>query len=325
MISIFLGPDDFTKKEYIKSLAEKQGAVLEVFRDAENAPRADKLAERDLFAKKKILVLENLLSKYAADEKMAEKLAGCPNDIIFLEEKLDKRSSANKKILANKFVTTKEFALPHGKNLDKWIMEKVKFYQGKINPKAADLLARKLGRDEALETKFGGKVADVKEVYNLWQADNEVKKLLALSGGGEILENDIEELVVENGEVDVFKIINALADNKKNLALGLVQDFLDSGSGDEKAKIIQLNALISEQFRNILAVQDLLSRKVMDEEILSRTSWKSGRLYVMKKNAVKFSQVKAKELLAKLEHLDEELKTSATPPRVLLDLILAQM
>ena len=45
----------------------------------------------------------------------------------------------------------------------------------------------------------------------------------------------------------------------------------------------------------------------------------------MKKIAVRFKPKTVLEFLTKLEALDEELKTSSTPPKVLLDLIVSQL
>ncbi|MCL5009174.1 MAG: hypothetical protein M1400_02420, partial [Patescibacteria group bacterium] len=58
---------------------------------------------------------------------------------------------------------------------------------------------------------------------------------------------------------------------------------------------------------------------------LEITGWKPGRLFVVKKIASRFAAPKVWQTLFKLEALDTELKTSSTPPRVLLDLILSQL
>ena len=184
----------------------------------------------------------------------------------------------------------------------------------------------RLGRDNGKETKFGGKVVDVQEVFNLWQAESEIRKLLAFAGNKEIREQEVAELVLENGEVDVFDLTNAIADNQKQKALALLHNFLKQQTGsDEKGTIIQLNALLSEQFRNVAMIQSFINSKTSESEILEQTGWKSGRLFVIKKVAARFPAKKVLETLNKLEALDLELKTSSTPPRVLLDLIVSQL
>jgi DNA polymerase III delta subunit len=325
MLTLLLGPDDFSKKEYIGSLAAGTKSEVRVFFDAEDLPSVESLIGQDLFGGAKIFVLKGLVAHFN-NAMVLEKLVASKNQIIIIEEKLDKRLVANKALLARKDVKVEEFILPHGKELDKWIIARAKSIGGSINAKAADALAIALGRDDAKETKFGGKVTSVEEVYNLWQAENELKKLVALSNGQEISEADVKELAPSNREVDVFDLTNAIADNQKQKALSLMQDFLFFQTGsDEKGSIIKLNALLSEQFRNVAVVQSFASSKTSEDAILEKTGWKSGRLFIMKKTAARFTPKTVLELLNKLASLDEELKTSSTPPRVLLDLIISQL
>jgi DNA polymerase III delta subunit len=324
MISVLLGPDDFSKKEYIRGLARKQGAVTEIFASADEAPELPGFLEQDLFAKAKFFLLFGLLSKYDFDEGILSKLSASKNIIVFVEEKVDKRLSSSKLLLSHRGVETKEFALPHGKDLDAWIVKRAKDLGVIISKEAASLLAQKLGRDESIETRFGGKIADAKEIYNLWQADSEIKKLIAYANGSEIAEADIHELVFSHTEADTLQIANAIGEKNKRQAFFLVNGFLSQG-GDEKGQIIQLNALLSEQFRNILMVQDFISRKTPEDEILRQTGWKSGRLFITKKTSARFASKTVTDLLGKLASLDREMKTSSSPPRVLLELTLSQL
>lgn len=324
MLLILLGEDDFSKKEHIKVLATKEKAEVEFIVEEEKLDILH-LTEQDLFAKPKIFVVENLF-KALNLEKNLDKLLASQNHIIITEEKLDKRSSFNKKLLSNKKITVKAFSLPHGRELNKWVEKRVLELGGKISKEAAEELAVKLGRDEGEEIKVGGKVISSKERFSLWQADGEIKKLIAFAQGKEITKADVESLVTENLEIDVFKITNAIADGKKKEAISLMRKFLAQQTGsDEKARIIQLNALLAEQFRNVFVVQDFVAQKTPEQQILEKTGWKSGRVFVMKKIANKFNPKKVLVLLKKLEALDQELKTTQTPPKVLLDLILAQL
>jgi len=325
MLSILLGPDGFSKEEYIKKLSADKQMSVEVFNDAENLPAAGSLAAQDLFSKPKIFVLKGLIKHFLTAE-ITEKFIASKNYIIISEEKLDKRLSETKQLLANNNIDIKEFNLPHGQELNEWIINRVKLLGAKISSAAAETLAIYLGRDDAKETKFGGKVTSVEEIYNLYQADGEIKKLIALSHGREIEVDDVKAITSQNGEVDVFDLTNAIADSKKQQALDLLHKFLKNETGsDEKSAIIQLNALLSEQFRNVAMIQDFVAHKTSDEKILETTGWKSGRLFVIKKIAGKFPAKKIMEFLNKLSALDEELKTSGTPPKVLLDLIVVQL
>ena len=324
MMQILLGPNNFSKKEYINSLATKQNAQVGFF-TAEDVPTLDYLTQQDLFGKPKVFVLTGAISLFN-DPSIIAKISDSKNTTVFIEEKIDRRTNANKELLKNKKVEVKEFLLPHGQELNKWIADRVQSLGGKISKEAVEELAIKVGRDDARETKVGGKVIDAQEVYDLWQVDSEIKKLLALAEGREISADDVKQLVVGDREIDVFDLTNAIAEKRKDQALELLHKFLSVGTGsDEKAAVIQLNALLAEQFRNIVLVQDLQESRAPESEILNLTGWKPGRVFVMKKLAANFSKPKVLDFLNKLKALDEELKTSSTPPKVLLDLIMVQL
>lgn len=325
MLSIFLGTDDFSKKEQIGALAKDKGAEVEFFVSKEEVGDLARLTEQNLFSKHKIFVLEGLASQFEWSENL-EKLIQSANHIILVEEKLDKRFAALKILVKDERIQIKDFPLPHGPELNRWIQQRVKQLGGNISSTAVEVLAIRLGRDEGVETKIQGRVVEVKEAFNLWQAENEIKKLLAFVRGRQVDVQDVENLVSENLEADALKITNAIADKNKDLALKLIDEFLSEQTGaDEKSRVIQLNALLAEQFRNVALVQDLLKQKMSEDKILEKTGWRSGRLFIIKKIASRFGANKVLDLLGKLAALDEEMKTSATPPRVLLDLILVQV
>lgn len=323
MLYILLGPDDYSKKSFISALVKDKGADLAVYHQGDEMPDASRLTETDLFSKAKVFVFDGLMPEVG---ESADKLTESLNHIIISIDKLDKRKKENKDLLSRKDTTVKEFNLPHGLELNKWIEQRVKEQGGKISKSAIEELAIRLGRDNAKEIKAAGKIISTEEVYSLWQANSEIKKLMAYAQGRQIEIEDVQAIASENLEVDAFEIINAIGEGKKQLALDLMRSFLEHGSAsDEKAGILQLNALLSDQMRSLAIAQDFIKCKVSDTQIIKRTAWKSGRLYIMKKISAHLSSSKVLETMKKLEALDEELKTSQTPPRVLLDMILAQV
>jgi DNA polymerase III delta subunit len=343
MLTILLGPDGFSKKEYVNALAEnskaevdpsrtevdpsrKVRAEVEFFYEGDRPPDITNLTEQNLFSKPKISVLVGLFDALNMDSSQIEKLIKSSNQTVFIEEKLDRRKTQNKELLANKLVTVKEFKLPHGRELNAWIQERLGQLGGKMSLDAVEELAIRLGRDEGRETKVGGKVIDVTEIYTLWQAQGEIRKLMDFANGKAITKDDVAQLVPESREVDTLQIVNAIGDHKKQEALELTQVFLRADtSADEKSRIIQLSALLAEQFRSIFMVLGLQREGMPESEILNKTGWKPGRLFMVKKVAARFPEKKVTDLLIKLESLDEELKSANTPPRVLLDLILIQL
>jgi len=320
---LLLGTDEFSKKEFVDALVKKLGADLAVFGEGDVTLTAEALNQTDLFSKAKVYWFNGVVPEFLGS---LPKEASGNNRVVVSVAALNKRKKENKDLLSNEAIEVKDFQLPHGNELNKWISERVKSLGGSIASLAGESLAIALGRDQAKETKFGGKVVAVEEVYNLWQADSEIKKLIAYADGREISQTDVNQLTPENGEVDVFELTNAIADNQKQKTLDLLSRLLkDQVAGDEKASVIQLNALLSEQFRNVAMVQNFLQSRTSEDRILEKTGWKSGRLFVMKKIAARFPVKLVLETLAKLKALDEELKSTQTPPKVLLDLIVSQL
>lgn len=323
MLSIFLGPDSYTKHKIIQEHVASLGLPLEVLVMPDELPM-DQLTSQDLFSGKKAFLVSGAIAQL--DDKKVEALTAGPHQVFFVDDKIDKRTTFGKSLTSRKDIAVKEFPLPHGRELNSWIQKRVGEMGGKIDTNAVEAFAIRLGRDSGSEVKFGGKVVSVEEIFTLWETEKEIEKLISFAAGEPITEQMVIDLVEERGEARVLDIVDAIAQKQKQRAMELLEKFLQNETGsDEKGKIIQLNALLSEQFRNVAMIQDFTETRVPDDAILSQTSWKSGRLFVIRKIAARFEHKKIMDVLAKLSALDEELKTGSTPPRVLLDLIMVQL
>ena len=301
----------------------QRGGDLEVFSSPEEIPPIARLTEADLFSRPKTFVFEGMVPELG---ETVNKIIESQNHIIISVQNLDKRKKENKDLFSNPKVKVQEFSLPHGTDLNKWIENRVKELDGRISKPAVEELAVRLGRDLSRDIRAGGKLISSEEVYTLWQTESEIQKLLDLAKGRQVEQEDVVAVVPENLEVDAFEIINAIGEGKKQKALDLMQIFLKAETAsDEKGGVIKLNALLSDQMRSIAIIQDFERVKAPDTEIIKQTGWKSGRVYIMKKIALRLPKAKVLETMKKLEALDEELKTSQTPPRVLLDMIVTQI
>jgi DNA polymerase III delta subunit len=321
---LLLGSDEYSKEQFVQALVKELEAETAVFNSEDQLPNLDELLQNDLFSKAKIFIFKGILPKYLTEIKAGQQNK---NKVVVLLGSLDKRKKENKDLLNNPNIEIKEFILPHGRELDIWIQKQVALYGGKISLNAVNLLSVYLGRDNGKEVRVGGKIIEVVEVFNLYQVNSEILKLIAYTQNREITEQDVKDLVVENGEVEVFDLTNAIADGQKQKSIELMNRFLKEQSGaEEKTSLILLNSLLAEQFRNVAMVQSFFADKQETEEnILKITGWKPGRLFVMKKIASKFEPKKILDTLNKLESLDQEIKSSQIPARVIMDLIITQL
>jgi len=301
----------------------KEAIPLPQWKETSGLPRREKVFLRLLPKQlRNSLVVEATFKKFSIRIYAAhlDVLAASANRIIFIEPKLDKRTSATQKLLKDKRIIVKEFAVPEGEAFTAWITDRVKQRGGKIELAATRALAARLAGEPA------DGYAPAAPSHNLWQAANEIDKLLEYAAGEPISAAAVEALITANEDIEVWKVINAIADRNASGVQDYLRRFFSAEDGsDEKTKVIQLNALLADQFRSIVMVQGFSGQRLSDAVILKLTAWKQGRLFVMKKIAQRCKPELALDVLKKFEHLDVELKTGSTPPRVLLDLILSQV
>lgn len=319
MLYLLLGPERFLHKDFISSLADKFSAPVMVIEGDDVLPDKAELSSQDLFATQKIFVISEGFSKRDM-LNFTDELKVSKNHIVILEDKLDRRKTETATIIKDPEVVVIDCVTPDGAGLVKWIEQRAKKYDTSFEVGAARYLLSTLGQQEVKNFKV-----PVQSQINLWQLANEVEKLATYVNRSKITKKAIGELVKTQVPTEVWDIVNALADkNAQKLFFSLELFFGTLDGTDEKSKVIQCTALLSEQFRSIALVQCMLSQMVTDDIILEKTGWKSGRLFMVKKTSVRFTTKVVFEFLTKLEALDLELKTSSTPPRALLDLIITQ-
>jgi DNA polymerase III delta subunit len=319
MLYLLLGPERFLHTDFIESLSDKFSAPVIVIQSEDALSDRAELSSQDLFATQKIFVIAEGLTKRGMLEFIDE-LKASKNHIVILEDKLDRRKTETATIIKDPQIVVVDCVTPDGAGLVKWLEQRAKKYGTSFEAGAASYLLATLGQQEVKNFR-----APAQPQVNLWQLANEVEKLATYVNESKITKEAIGELVKTQDPTEVWDIVNALADKNAQKIFSSLELFFRSLDGtDEKSKAIQCTALLAEQFRSIALVQSMLSGRLSDDIILERTGWKSGRLFMVKKAAVKFTTKIVFEFLTKLEALDLELKTSGMPPRVLLDLIITQ-
>lgn len=319
MLYIFSGSDDYSKKLHVGRIVQGLGLPVADFPEG-SAPDAYSLVGGDLFGGSKIFILHNQASGML-DQGILEAFKKSQNHIFFLEDSIDKRTTFAKKLLQDKGLSFQDFPAPEGKGLVTWVEGRVRELGGSINHGTAARLLERMGVTLAEMGSFGAG-----NKVSLWQIDSELNKLVTYADGASVSDESIELLVPENFETQGFDIINALAEKNRTKVFSLCERFFaEAGGSDEKAKFILLGSLLADQFRSILIVQGSQAAGVPESEVLAKTGWKPGRLFMVKKVAGRFEQKKVTETLGRLESFDSELKTTNTPPHVLIDLILAQV
>ncbi len=305
MIIFLYGPDSYRSRQKLNEIIEhykkthQTGLNLKQFegKDLDLQDLKNELQITPMFQEKKLLVLNNVfINKNFKEEflKNSSRLAKSENIIIFYEDKEVPSADSLFKFL-KKEAKTQEFSTLAPQQLRNWLKKEFAQYRAEIDPRAVDRLIEFVGND-------------------LWQLGNEVKKLAAFKKNKKIEVKDVELLVKSKIETDIFKTIDAIALKRKKQALNLLHQHLEKG--DSPAYLL---SMINYQFRNILAIKDLLEKG----QPLSRAKLHP---FVMKKSyqqAQQFSLGELKKIYRKIFEADYSIKTGKSEPQAALDLLVA--
>lgn len=316
MLYLLLGKDYFAKQDFLKNLAQGRGLPI-ARKTATSAEDLLNLAAASLFSIPEISVIEQVFNISDFHEAI-KRLHESAEIFAVIEEKIDKRKTDNAEILKLSELVVKEFAMPHQTaTLVDWVWAHAQQQKVRLSRDVAQELVNRLGYSSM---GFNTPEPDP------WQFHNELEKLRTYANNQEVTVAMVKDLIVDQTMPQVWNIVEAMGQRKPVQVVLLLQAYLAADTqADEKAKVIQLSALLADQFRNLLLVKSAGELKIPDQDILDKTGWKSGRLGVLKKNAQAFSVKNLTDTLAKFEALDMELKSSSVPPRVLIDLISSQI
>jgi DNA polymerase III delta subunit len=323
MIETLLGEDDYTKWKYVKSLAAQKKAEVEVV-DVLSGQQVDlnQFVEQTLFGIPKIFVVVGGAEKFGWAKKW-DAIESSVNMIFILQNKIDQRTQSGKFLSTNS--KAKFFSLPHGAEFDGWLKQQFENLNVKISKTALEELAKKMGRDNFEVIRVAGKIIGYTEMFDLWQVSNEVEKIAAFAGGREVALEDIGMIVNSRGQVETLQIADAIAEKNFPLAYSLIDNLFLESAADPKSTILQTIALLSEQFRGLILIKESQERGMSDNQLIENTGWRNGRVYILKKIAGRFEKQKLVDFINKLESLDEEVKTSSLPARVVLEMLISQL
>lgn len=315
MIYLFYGPDDFQRNRALQALksaippevADLNITVLEGRKlrldDVQTACEAYPfLAERRL-----VIVYHGLKYLRAAEERDAlkEYLSRVPAtvDLVFVEaEDPDQRTALFKEL--QRRAEVRIFNPLEGEALQQWLIDQARELGVSLAPAAARMLAENAGSDG----------------WTLW---NELQKLATYVGpGGTITAAEIQLLVVDESESNLFAFIDMLFSRQRSTAPGPGFDRLrDLLSGGEAPHYILF--MLARQVRLLLAVQSA-GRSSPDQ--LARSL--GQRPFVVRKvqeQARGFRPAELRELHNRLVELDQAVKTGRIDALVALDLFVGTL
>jgi DNA polymerase-3 subunit delta len=310
MVIFLYGPDTFRSRQKLNEIIErykkihKSGLSLKFFdfeKDSFEDFR-DTLKSSSMFREKKLLVLKNLFSNRKVENdflKNLKEISKSKEIILVYEKEIDEKSPLAKEL--KKEAKFQNFELLEGERLKNWVKREFQKYQAKISNEAIQKLINYVGSD-------------------LWQMENEIKKLVNFRDKKEIKIKDIELLVKPKIETDIFKTIDAIAAKNKKRALSLIKEHLQVGDSPT-----YLLAMINFQFRNLLMIRDLIERGKSLTNILRELDLHPFLIKKIYFLAKKFSLEDLKKIYQKIFETDLGIKTGKVDPETALDLLITEI
>ncbi len=273
------------------------------------------LATNNLLAPKRLVIIKNIILE-GADSARENMLAFLKNQKWLADDKDTvavfweagppaggKKSGVLYKYLF-KNSKKQEFEKLTGIKLNQWTLRRIK----KISESASISRA-------ALEKllAFAGE--------DMHFLNNEIEKLVTYADGKIITEDDVELLVRANLGSNIFNTIDAIGENNKKKALGLLHRHLEKGDDP-----FYLLSMFVYQFRNLLKVADLKNQFGADEYAISR----EGKMhpFVVRKSLAQirnFSFDKLKNIYQELGELDTAVKTGKVEIKMGLDKFIVEL
>jgi len=259
MILFFYGEETYQssqkvtqwKNEFLKKNPTGGGMVIfDCDEECNIAHITQSFSTQNLFAQKKLVIVENLFAHTKAPEQkeIIEKLEQSENSdvIVFVEKGKVRKNATLFKWLDKNAKTVKENLPLEGNILEKWIINEVKKGDKKIETNAVRELILFVGTD-------------------LWQLSQEIEKLICYTKKDTIIAQDVHDIVHGRTDGDMFEMIEGIVSNNKEKALTLLRKQI--AAGDDTFYIFSMYAY---QVRILLRVGDVKQNGVNDKDVIAK-------------------------------------------------------
>ena len=207
--------------------------------------------------------------------------------IMVINKTVNSNSLIYKKI--SKYFKIEKFDKLSQNDFEKLVRDDLKTNSVNISKDALELLLSRLDNDV--------------EKYK-----NELNKLLTY--GSELDYQDIDYLINQPIENDIFKLTNAINQNDLAASLKVYRDLLTNNKND----VLSIIGLLASQYRSMSQVKLLSQLGYNNAQIAAKLNVSAGSVYYKLRDSLSLS---AKELMNKLNQLailDESIKSGLTEP-----------
>lgn len=334
MLYLLHGPDEYSIQQTIAGLKVQLGdpelaALNTTVLDGRRASVAEVITAADalpFLAARRLVIVEGLLAQWShgrrqpdedpeadlspvesgASAQLCAYLEHMPDTtwLVLVESDIDRRTAVFKlaqKLQAQERAVVREYQALDKDGLVRWVRQRIQAAGGRIEDRAAALLAELVGNDLRL-------------------LGQETDKLLAYAGGERaITVADVEALCSYVPEANIFHLVDALGRRDRRAALRLLHRLLDEGQA-----ALYLLTMITRQFRILLSIKDLEQRRTPANVMPSELKLHPFVVDKGRAQARNFSLAQLGRIYRRLVEIDVASKTGQMDPDLALDLFVVE-
>lgn len=305
---------DWAEGKLIERYVTEAARPLDLIKFEPGALRTDDLISAcetmPMFSERKVVVAGSCND---LDNEAVRYLADVPDGCLLIIKAVDEKANEKAKKLATNLrkgpkgsAGIYEFGPITEGELKKFIVKRFRGAGKTISPQAASLLIAGCG--------YINKDID----YALYNLENDIRKMIAYSDGEVITEDDVLAGLSDNIEHNVFKMLDAVSDNKKDIAFTMLHDMILSGKNEH-----MILATIAGQLELMLEVRQLSGKGMGKQQIAKKTKAHEFRVQKAMKFAARYDESDLVRILKDAFDTDEKIKSGLLEPVLALEMLIA--
>ncbi len=156
--------------------------------------------------------------------------------------------------------------------------------------------------------------------YNLYNLENDLRKMIAHSTGEEIIVSDVVAAISGGLETEVFAMTDAAGRGRTDESFRLLFNIL--GTGESVHKLL---ALLISQFEIILWVKELKNKESRAEDMAQTLGVHVFRVKKALGFAERYTEKRLKKILTDAYETDIKIKSGLLDPRTAIELLVAEL
>jgi DNA polymerase-3 subunit delta len=324
IVYLLVGEDEFGISQYLSALESRLGdagtALMNLTRLDGRSFNLDELlpiaGAAPFLAKRRLVILTHPTARVegeAAQEKFRQRLSKIPPTTAlalveyktltsFKQRKQGKLHWLERWALDHKEIALfNEYPLPDRAGMHRWIQEQARLYGGQITPEAAWQLEELVGVQKRL-------------------ADQEIQKLLAYTNYQRPVEReDVQKLVADAGQSDIFVLVDAVGNGDRQHALAMLRRLLEQ---QEPGGIF---GMLVRQFRMLLLSREILNQGGGSQQVVEQFKIPPFAANKVLAQARQFSMSGLEAAYHRLLEADERVKSGEMPADLSLEVLVVEL